>query len=179
MSRLDREDIVKVADDSRLWAFLTALTKKDAATLKARFSRPILALDPGETTGVAIWNPKLDVPQIHLFQLNTKDLREAVPTVQEVLGYEEWEHIRYEDYRVYGHMTEQHAFASLHTPKLIGVIECLAVLGNVGTSFCLAMHAKTFWTDEKLKMCGLYNPGLKHARDAQRHLLRYLSEELA
>jgi hypothetical protein len=35
----------------------------------------------------------------------------------------------------------------------------------------MAQQAKAFWTDEKLKLVGLYEPGMKHARDALRHLL--------
>jgi len=38
----------------------------------------------------------------------------------------------------------------------------------------MAQHAKQWWTDEKLKRFGIYPKGLKHGRDALRHLLYYM-----
>lgn len=35
---------------------------------------------------------------------------------------------------------------------------------------------KAFWTDEKLKVIGVYVPGCPHENDAKRHLLMYVTE---
>jgi hypothetical protein len=76
---------------------------------------------------------------------------------------------------VYGHMAESHAWQILHTPQLIGAIKVLAHVNNVPISCKLAQLAKSVWNDNVLKLCGLYSPGLKHGRDASRHLLLYMS----
>jgi hypothetical protein len=174
-----RVDVVPLTEDSRFWALSRALLKEQNVPLRSTMVKPILALDPGETTGLALFDPSTF--HILLCQLDTKDIGEGYDKVWGILNYlsldaPSLEHLRYEDYRVYGHMTEQHSWAALHTAQFIGAIRVAAYLAQVRVSCALAIHAKSFWDDDKLKMCGLYNPGLKHARDAERHLLRYLVE---
>lgn len=174
-----RMDVVMLNDDNRFWDIASALTKTAKVNLQKMYDRPLLALDPGETTGVCMYLPYENRRELHLFQLPTKTLHAGIDTISTLLATREFGHLRYEDYRVYANKTEDHANASLHTAKLIGVIECLAYQGVTGvpTSCCLAMHAKTFWTDEKLKLCDVYVPGQKHARDAERHMLRFMCEQ--
>ena len=173
----ERVDIVRVTDDSRFWSFLRGIRGNKVAIpqlqLEARQS-DLLALDPGETTGVAVWHAEESI--IYLFQLETGSIEKGFRLVEELIDIVQPHHLRAEDYRVYGHMTEQHSFAHLHTAQFIGSIRTVAAQKGIPLSVCLAMHAKTTWTDDKLKMCNLYNKGMKHARDAQRHLLRYICE---
>lgn len=166
-----RVDAVSLGDDSRFWAFAAAMKK---GRVPADFERPLLSLDPGETTGVCVWCPA--EKKLFLFQLATKDVAEGYVLVERLLQNRRFVHVRCEDYRVYGHMTEQHSFAHLHTAQFIGAIKVAVYKAGVDMSVCLAMHAKTVWTDDKLKMCDLYNKGMKHARDAERHMLRYMCE---
>lgn len=175
-----RVDVVPFPASSKGWAFIKALSKPSPLNIATRVRNPIVSLDPGETTGLAVWDPSSS--QILLTQLDTKDIGRGFDSVAAVINYlvcdrPSLAHVRYEDYRVYGHMTEQHAFNNLHTAQMIGAILVSCHLAQVPHSTCLAMHAKSFWDDTKLKLCGLYSPGLKHARDAQRHLLRYMGEE--
>lgn len=172
-----RVDILEVTAANRFWQFAAAMNKGklDSAALREKYgNRPLLALDPGETTGACIWLPKDN--SLLIFQLGTPEIEGGWRTVHELLQKLQPEHVRIEDYRVYGHMTDQHSFAGLHTPQLIGAIKAAACDHEIPSSVAMAIHAKTFWTDAKLKMCGLYNRGLKHGRDAQRHVLRYMCE---
>ena len=172
-----RVDTVPLSDDNRFWSFLRGVrgNKVEIGQLRREARQAdLLAIDPGETTGVAVWHAEESL--IYLFQLETPVIEEGYKLVEEVIDRVEPAHLRVEDYRVYGHMTEQHSFASLHTAQFIGAIRTVASQKGIPLSVCLAMHAKTFWTDSKLEICGLYNKGLKHARDAQRHLLRYMCE---
>jgi hypothetical protein len=167
-----RVDIVPLPDDNRFWAIAKAL---NSSCVRARWDAHLVAFDPGETTGVAVWDPFNKC--IYLLQLETKTVAEGYDKLFAIVNSSDGpEHVRYEDYRVYGHMTEQHAFQPLLTARMIGAIEVACHLAQVRWTNCLAMHAKTFWDDAKLKLCGLYNPGMKHARDAQRHLLRMMGE---
>lgn len=161
-----------IVPNAQFWKFISAMHKRPITA--ENFPHPILALDPGETTGVAIWEPGYN--RMRLFQMTTKDIGLAYTELKLLALQVRPFHIRCEDYRVYGHMTEQHAFAHLHTPQLIGAIKVLSSQHDIPMSVCLAMHAKTVWTDEKLKMFGVYIPGQKHARDAQRHLCRFMCE---
>ena len=60
--------------------------------------------------------------------------------------------------------------ARLHSSEIIGVVKvyspshrtCTVVWQSPATG-------KAFWTDARLKQCGLYVPGVQHARDATRH----------
>lgn len=130
----------------------------------------LISLDPGETTGLAIFeNGKL----VQQDQLNTKTIPIGVQTLNRILDGEETM-VVFEDYRVYGHKTESHAWAGLHTPQLIGVIRTFCTLRDMPTFTQMATFAKGFATDPKLKEWGMYSVGQKHARDAVRHGTYYM-----
>lgn len=117
----------------------------------------LLALDPGGTTGMAQWDGS---GKIALTQLDTDDVPKGFDVIQAELIKFKPEHVRYEDYKVYAWKTADHSFASLHTPQLIGAIRVIGHLHNIPMSCKMAQQAKAFWTDDKLKLCGLYSPGL-------------------
>jgi hypothetical protein len=148
--------------------------------------KTLVCLDPGETTGMAIFRGP-DFRLLLCGQLDTAELDCGVKALQELLlrvasiptsgvgtGTETDPpklgiHVVIEDYKVYGWKTEQHTWAELHTPKLIGAFVAICTMYNLPYSMQMAVQAKQFCTDDKLKAWGLYKPGLRHARDAIRH----------
>ena len=126
----------------------------------------MLCLDPGETTGAAVFQQgKI----IWRDQLITKDVPQGIRSIQEKMVTFNPHLIVYEDYRVYGWKVKQHSWAALHTPKLIGGIDALAFLSLTPTIKRMAVAAKTFCTDDKLKEWGFYSPANRHSNDAVRH----------
>lgn len=136
----------------------------------------IMAFDPGETTGFCVFNgAELDEAKQLItktvddktfnvlkdeFEVNTH--KHALHPVDEVV---------IEDYRVYGWKTEEHSFAGLHTPKLIGMIITLCIIYKLPYTLRMAQPAKAFVTDQKLEDWKLYNEGQRHSRDAMRHAI--------
>jgi hypothetical protein len=74
-----------------------------------------------------------------------------------------------ENYRVYGHKTEQHAGSEVVTIQYIGVVKLACSMFHIPLVLQMAWQAKGFNTDAKLKEWGLYEVGKKHANDAIRH----------
>lgn len=143
---------------------------------------PIIALDPGETTGVAEYDGDVT---IRVYQKMTKDIGQSYDWLQEKLssGWTDspgfsipWKpvHLRYEDYRVYEWKAQDHAWSPVHTIQWIGAIQVASHVSGVPSSCIMASHAKAFWTDAKLDLFNLNPRGLRHGRDALRHLLYYL-----
>jgi hypothetical protein len=139
--------------------------------------RTLICLDPGETTGMAIFNGlalhhcgQLDTSRLDLGANAFKSLLKS-PALQALNISSDLSnvHVIIEDYKVYGWKTEQHTWAELHTPKLIGAFVALCIAHNLPYSMQMAVQAKQFCTDDKLKAWNLYKPGLRHARDAIRH----------
>lgn len=140
-----------------------------------------LALDPGETTGVAKWFGEESFEGGHkdyilLEQWDTSDVVEGYKRLRTELEDNYYQHIRCEDYKVYANKAEAHSWGSNHTSQFIGTIKVAAHQHGIPLDFCMAMHAKAFVTDEKLKMWGLYSStgAMRHARDACRHLIYFL-----
>lgn len=161
-SILLREEIVYPNDR------LTTIIGQGSSKLRDSY---LLALDPGETTGVAIWAPNSNA--IVLQQWDTKNLGHSFVYLSKVL--ETKQYLFYEDYRVYDHKARDHVNNSLHTSQWIGCIKLAAFLHGKPVRCIMAQQAKTFWTDEKLTMCNVYAKGVKHARDALRHLLFHMT----
>jgi len=133
--------------------------------------RPIIAVDPGETTGVAVFD---DYRFLTAQELVTKDLASSVKLFQDFFVASAFKCsseplVICEDYRVYGWKTEQHAWAGLHTPKLIGIILAVCQIESFEICFRMAHEVKQFCTDDKLQAWGYYHVGSRHARDAIRH----------
>jgi hypothetical protein len=136
-----------------------------------------VALDPGETTGIAITTP--DDDRISLRQWNTKDLESGATNIGFLLSTlknQSSQPIRIicEDYKVYSWKTEDHKWSGVHTLQLIGALRIIAHQLGIPILFQMAYVGKTFVTDTKLIQWGVYNKGLRHARDAERHLLHHL-----
>jgi len=145
----------------------------------------MLCLDPGETTGWALFE---DHQLVRWGQ---------IPTV--VDGKIKWheldllfidtmpDYVVCEDYRVYDHKLDRHSYSQVPTLRLIGGIDLMCNLGwytveeaeDVDNSYyeqhtCpihyqMAVTAKSFCTDEKLKQWGFWQEGMRHSRDAIRH----------
>lgn len=164
-----RVDFVK--PNPKLEAIIQACSSKQ--NVYPHHTSVILALDPGETSGLAIWDP--EDKNIRLEQLDTKDLVHSFKALMGLFAMWRPYHIRFEDYRVYGHKADDHINSTLHTSQLIAMIKLAAALNNIPCSSVMASAAKGFWTDEKLKMVGAYSKGLPHARDAERHLLYWMA----
>lgn len=150
----------------------------------------LLCLDPGETTGWALfeesslvrWGQIVTVQKEQLKWNNLGNLFvEQKPTA-----------VVCENYRIYDHKLARHTFSPVLTLRLIGGIDCLCRFGwyeNLGPHYIdeyggyrdyyeqhtcpiyyqMATQAKGFVTDDKLKQWGFYDSSMRHARDAIRH----------
>jgi hypothetical protein len=81
--------------------------------------------------------------------------------------------------------TDEHGNQRVTTTKVeliskeyIGVMELYCALNNCPHYTLNASAAKHFITNEKIKQVGLWLPGMDHAMDATRHLLRYMFVKL-
>jgi hypothetical protein len=173
---VDMKDDLRIeylVPNEQFWRILAAHRKSTPDKIAQEFSkRTFLALDPGETTGVTLWDG--DLERFQLFQLETKDIGPAYDTLLALILHFKPDMIRAEEYRVYNWVN--HDWQVLHTPQLIGAIKALAHRTRKPITFKLAQHAKAMWTDDNLKRCLLYSPGLKHARDACRHACYYMAK---
>lgn len=135
--------------------------------------RTIIGVDPGETTGLCFRSPAREGFQITMEQLNTQDRNRGGNALRAwIQEIPLWNPLMVcEDYRVYGHKSDQHKWAGLHTPKLIGHIERIAYELEIPVVYPMAIEGKSWADDDNLKRWELYDPGMKHARDASRHVI--------
>lgn len=135
---------------------------------KKPFQGKLLALDPGETLGWALFSASelLSCGQQPMVQGEEKEI-----LFQNIsfLGISQVDVVVCEDYKVYNWKTEQHSWSSLITPKIIGAIQYECVRHDKPIYFQMAATAKGFCSDDKLKQWGYYERGKRHARDAIRH----------
>lgn len=131
----------------------------------------LLALDPGETTGVALFE---DRKLISANQIGTGNMQLAPRFIANLFKECQPDFVVFEDYRVYAWKKDQHSWAALHTPRLIGGIETLLNLAGTPFHKQMANLAKGFATDDKLRAWDMYEKGQKHARDAIRHGIYFL-----
>ena len=154
--------------NQRFVEFLRAATQYDYDKLD---QLRLLVFDPGETTGVAFFTGGY---VIFANQFDTKNRNHFPNQFTRLIERFAPNRVLIEDYRVYSWKRDQHSWAELHTPKLIGHMEAACVTCSIPYSMQMAQQAKGFCTDEKLKEWGLYAPSLRHARDAIRHGCYYL-----
>lgn len=166
----DDTKVITLTLPDSFFKLVEAVHKQHAITVNP-LEQNILSLDPGETTG---WATLQDGHKIQVSQQPTKSVVQGFKWLEEQLLCQPTDHIRCEDYRVYEWKAADHSWSPVHTIRWIGAIEVLAYLERVPLTFCMAQHAKAWWTDEKLKHFGLWPTGLRHGRDALRHLLYYI-----
>ena len=145
-------------------------------TRKLMFAGKLLALDPGETTGYAVFNCSAGKSPIleDCGHIDTSGIESAVKHLTMLLNDVRPDRVVLEDYRVYAAKTEQHTYSNLMTPQMIGIILAFCEQRKIGTAKQMASLAKGFCTDDKLKFWKMYIRGKKHARDAIRHGIYYL-----
>ena len=102
-------------------------------------------------------------------QLNTSDVADGARAIDDLISLASPDIIVMESYRVYAWKAKTHAWAGLHTPRLIGGVEVIANLRRIPLVQQSAHEAKTFCTDEKLEEWNLWQTGMRHANDAIRH----------
>jgi hypothetical protein len=139
------------------------------------FEGILLALDPGETTGVACYScTKEEAVLVHASQIKTWPLEKGVLTFQELVKQLSPAKVVFESYQVYEWKTDDHTWSQIPTVQVIGMIQTILIQHNIPYTTQTAQVAKGFCDDAKLKSWGYYQPGLRHARDAIRHATYYL-----
>lgn len=134
------------------------------------FFGTLMALDPGETTGMAIFKSgpnRIDL--IHFAQLDTWPMNFAVASFMSVLETHKPSYVVHEVYRVYGWKTDEHSWSEVPTLRIIGCLETLCIQRSLRYHSQTAQQAKNFCTDDKLKSWGMFEGIPRHARDAIRH----------
>jgi hypothetical protein len=141
------------------------------------FRGRLLALDPGETTGYAVFQgqPETGYDWLAIDQIKTWPEHDAYSNIWMLLQSEKPSLVVNESYRIYDWKSDDHKWSQVNTVQVIGCIWTLCFhyeIQRAGEQS--AQNAKGFWTDERLKEFGLYFPAIRHGRDATRHALHYL-----
>lgn len=131
----------------------------------------LLALDPGETMGWALFKDGMLYDRGQVLARNAPE-----KAAYKILQSKKPTEVVCEDYRIYSWKVKDHAFDSLFTPKLIGMIQQECFRREIPIHLQMAVEAKSFVTDDKLKAWGMFPEGrkLRHSADAMRHAIRYL-----
>ena len=128
----------------------------------------LLAIDPGETTGYAIYkNGKIICEEIQVGLHNLKQIWDLIDSCK-------LDVVVCEDYIIYGSKAKMHAWNKLVTPQIIGAIRLSCELLKVPLYMQMASTAKGFCNDTKLKEWGFWIKGHDHSRDAIRHVIYFL-----
>jgi hypothetical protein len=167
---VDPNRVITLVLDQKFMAFLDAVHKQHQPKI-ASIRQRLLSLDPGGTTGHATFDGD---KTIKVWQVDTNNIPEAFDGLVGIIKEFQPDHLRYEDYRVYEWKSEDHAWSPVHTLRWIGAIQVACHVTDTSNSCLMAANPKKFWTDDKLNLFGLNPKGLRHGRDALRHLLYYL-----
>lgn len=146
--------------------FMTAVHHAKGVT---PFKGVLMALDPGETTGWAVFDATQGIVRMKCGQIKTWPMEDAVGSFTQMLDKYTPSMIMHESYRVYDWKAESHSWSGVPTIRVIGCLETLCIQRNIPYYTQSAQQAKNFCTDEKLKSWDVYATGQKHARDAIRH----------
>lgn len=138
---------------------------------KNPFRGTLLSLDPGHTTGYALWvtdNQGTSIAksgQIKTWYNDDLDqnifwelITEGKPTA-----------VVMESYQVYDWKKDEHSFSQVPTLQVIGCIKTICQQHDIPYFQQTAQVAKQFCTDDKLEKWGMWKRGERHARDAIRH----------
>lgn len=126
----------------------------------------IIALDPGVTTGVALFDTTCPSTPPRSWQIGPEDhhltlwelFRRSAP---DIIVYERFNYQRRDK-------------VVLTSVEYIGLVKLWQQSRGIKIYLQTSSQAMNLWTDEKLKKLGLYKPAMPHAMDAVRHLLYYL-----
>jgi len=136
----------------------------------------ILCLDPGHTTGVALFKTSAlhSCEQVSTIVEDKKGHRLLWTHLDDLFERTQPDVVVCEDYRVYQQKLESHAFSPVLTLRLIGAIDYICHTKGIPITYQMATTAKGFCTDKKLQDWDYWQSGLKHSRDAIRHGCYYL-----
>lgn len=128
-----------------------------------------IALDPGETTGVAVVKSDKRPWEIVVAQLGPNPHHS---TLYDLLTLWEPEYIICESFQ-----NRSQDAVNLMAPEYIGVVKAYqqGALHRPSLIMQSSSQGKAFWDNDKLRKYGAYARGMKHARDATRHYLYYQS----
>lgn len=156
---------------------LTALAKlREQVKKNTEFRGRLLAVDPGETTGITI----IDVSAISTSlvlqeQVPTWPLEVAVKNFSRILSASLPNFLVYESYHVYSWRLNEHKFSEVPTIQIIGCLKTLAIQQGIKYGHQTAQTGKAFFTDHRLKSFNMFYTGQPHARDSLRHACQYLT----
>lgn len=140
----------------------------------ATFDGMLIALDPGETMGCALFEGYQCLDMWHEDCTHAKDWADILQAI--LIGHNTT--VVVEDYRIYSWRSKQHEWADVPTLRLIGGIEVYCGLVGYTVHKQIAQEGKSFWKDARLEkhVPPLYekSKGKPHARDALRHALHWL-----
>lgn len=127
----------------------------------------LLAVDPGETTGWALF---VDGRFVKWGQLDTaSNLQRASKLILATRP----DRVVIERFALYGWKRKQQTGSTFPTVEAIGVLKATAQGKSIPVTLQSAAQAKRLITDKRLKDLRLWLPGQRHARDAMRHALYY------
>ena len=130
---------------------------------------PVLAVDPGDTTGYCVFD---NCQLTEAGQLGTKGA--LVEPIRDLIERVQPSVVVAEEYRIYPDKALEHTHSVVPTIKLIGALEYVCRQRGIPIYFQAAATAKGFGTDDKLEMWGFWQRGQQHARDAIRHAIHYI-----
>lgn len=136
-----------------------------------------LGIDPGGTTGLAIYTETPETPQGEGIWK-----REQVGPVEHHAQLMDRLRALRPDLVVCERFTYQQRDKVILVPvEYIGIVKLYCIATRTKLHFQMASQAvgeKCFWNDKKLAQIGLHLPGQPHANDATRHLLYYFMTQL-
>ena len=141
---------------------------------KSTFKGRLLSLDPGETTGCAVFSAQDKVSLLYADQLPGWPLEDGVPALTKVIQQYAPDFMVHESYHVYKWQLEQHTFSQIPTVQIIGAYKTLCIQYQIPYTEQTAAVGKGLCTNDKLEAWGFWKVGMKHARDAIRHGCHYL-----
>lgn len=167
------------SDNISFELFAERVARAQTRSAQGAFRGLVVALDPGETTGLCVMK-NLEI--ITLDQLDTpkEDPAGCYHTIYKALQPHSFiahnSHVLCEDYRIYSWKSDQHRWSQVHTIKVVGYVQLAVKNHGFQLHMYMASAGKHFFTDERLESVGLYNQtkGMKHARDALRHACNFV-----